>query len=185
MLFRSGVSELDQENTERIVRVIAYRFGVALSEAEIDGVLRVSPRLPRSQEAPRRDWRPRPIVVKLARRAKRDELIKAAKSRRTVTTENIVAGVPTRISMYERLSKFNRGLFREARRRIGQHNFSYCWVLNGSIYVRKAEKLPPLLIRSMQELIDKVGADTEETSDNPLDQRLHNPIPATKLPHIA
>lgn len=154
-----GIDELDHENLQQILNLTSIKYGVELSDADVDGIWRAGPRSPRSKNAIKRDWKPRPIVVKLVRRAKRDELIKAAKSRRDVTTENVVAGNPSKISLYERLSKTNRSLFRDARQRIRQHNFSFCWVVNGLIYVRKTEKAPPISIRSLQELNERVGLD--------------------------
>lgn len=163
-----GVTELERENLQHIVNLTSKKYGVDLSDADIDGVWRVGPRTPRNSNNMKKDWKPRPIVVKLLRRAKRDELIKAAKSRRNVTTENIVASNPSKISMYERLSKSSRSLFRDARLRIKQHHFSYCWVLNGVIYVRKAEGAPTIPIRSHQDLNERVG---EDTNERPPDQR--------------
>lgn len=157
-----GVSEMEHENLQHIVTLTSKKYGVELSDSDVDGVWRVGPRHPKNGNVGKGDWKPRPIVVKLLRRSKRDQLIKAAKSRRSVTTEGIVAGNPGKISLYERLSKSNRNLFRVARLRIRQHDFSYCWVLNGIIYARKREGAPPIPIRSLRELNERVGQDTDE-----------------------
>ncbi|KAL4721092.1 hypothetical protein ACJJTC_009253 [Scirpophaga incertulas] len=67
--------------------------------------------------------KPRPIVVRLVRRAVRDDLLRAVRVRRTVTTEGIdLPGQPGRFYVNERLTRANRALFWQARevgRRLG------------------------------------------------------------------
>ncbi|XP_073957174.1 uncharacterized protein [Choristoneura fumiferana] len=153
-----GVPESDTENLTNIVLTASQIIGVQLQETDLDDVIRAGPKRPKHLPLNRaNEHKPRPIIVKLLRRQKRDEIIKAAKSRRNLTTENIVPGAVQKLYVNERLSKENRLLFREARLRASAHNFKFCWVRNGAIYVRENENKPGIRISSAGDLDQKVG----------------------------
>lgn len=156
----SGITELANENLYHIVVTASQKIGVELTESDIEDVARVGPKIQRAlnPESPNPNNRAqRPIVVKLMRKLKRDELMNAAKSRRNLTSENIVYGQPTRIYFNERLTKDNRRLFRESRLRTKEHAFRYCWTRNGGIYVRRNAGTPAIRISSTHDLEQKVG----------------------------
>lgn len=153
----TGLPEQENENLLQIVMVSSKKVGVDLAEADVDDVIRVGPKIRKAASNNSHQKTPRPIVVKLLRKQKRDELIKAAKARRNITTENITGGQPTPIFFNERLTKENRLLFRQARLRTSEHGFRYCWIRNGSIYVRKSDGKPAIRISRMSDLDDKVG----------------------------
>ncbi|KAJ0172947.1 hypothetical protein K1T71_001524 [Dendrolimus kikuchii] len=151
----AGIPETNNENLIHIVQVTATKLGVELTSTEIDEVMRVGPKRLRPNE--NTSELPRTIIIKLLRKTKRDEIIQAAKSRRNLTTEDIVSGVPKKIYINERLTKHNRILFRDARQRAQRYNFRYCWIRNGNVYVREAEKKPAISILSQHDLDEKVG----------------------------
>ncbi|KAL4718057.1 hypothetical protein ACJJTC_010695 [Scirpophaga incertulas] len=130
---------------------------VQLAEADIEDVVRVGPKTRRQSKSPSSPRPPRPIVLKLLRRRKTEELLKAAKARRNLTTEKLVDGNPTPIFFNERLTHYNRQLFREARKRSKENQFQYCWIKNGGIYVRKSDGMAAMRIRTAAELDEKVG----------------------------
>lgn len=150
----TGLTELAHENLAHIAMVISKKIGIELSEVEIDDVKRVGPK---TQKLSINKKFPRPIVLKLLRKRKRDELINAAKSRRNLTSENIVEGEPTKIYLNERLTKENRHLFRLSRSRSNEYSFRYCWIKNGGIYVRKADGSPAIRISTTSDLDEKIG----------------------------
>ncbi|KAJ2944736.1 hypothetical protein O0L34_g1624 [Tuta absoluta] len=155
-----NVPEQNSENLNHLVLLIAKKYGVDLNDQDLNGMWRVGLAQPKDPTSRRSiSWRPRPIVVKFVRRAKRDEMIKAAKARRNTTTENLVPGPPQTMAIYERLTKKNRLLFRATTSRIKQYNYTYRWIHNGCLYVRKADRSPAILIRSLDELDAKVGID--------------------------
>lgn len=81
---------------------------------------------------------PRPIVVRLTRRALRDELLRAARVRRGATTEGTgLPGIPRRFFINERLTKANRHLFRRTRELAEKHKWRYAWTKDGRIFVRQ------------------------------------------------
>lgn len=155
----AGIPESESENLCHIAMVVAKKIGVELTDSDIDDVSRAGPKLSWSAKISQNDKLPRPIVLKLLRRTKREEITKAAKARRNLTTEDVIPGSPKKIFINERLTKANRILFREARQRAQQYKFRFCWVRNGSIYVREDEfdKKQAILIRSTADLDQKVG----------------------------
>ncbi|XP_063390152.1 uncharacterized protein LOC134675776 [Cydia fagiglandana] len=166
----AGIEESDNENLHHIALVMSSKLGVALTDAEVSQVFRTGARRRLSNvTVPGKRQQPRPIVVKLTRRSKRDELVKAARNRRHFTSEDIVAGMVTKVYLNERLTKHNRALFHAARQRSSQYHYRYCWTSNGLIYVRKAEGKPALQIRSLPELDLRVGP---ANSDPSMEQQL-------------
>ncbi|XP_028173322.1 uncharacterized protein LOC114362227 [Ostrinia furnacalis] len=154
-----GLAERDNENLYHIVMTASHKIGVDLTESDIDEVVRVGARSRQTtkRSSQNNSLRPRPIVVKLTRKKKRDDVMNAAKTRRNVTSEGLVDGEPTRIFFNERLSKENRNLFREARTRASEHGFRYCWTRNGYIFVRKADNKPAIRISTHKDLEEHVG----------------------------
>lgn len=149
----SGIPEKNSENLHHTVLVAAKKLGVDLTDNDIDNITRVGARRPDKESYHRN------VVVKLVRRGKRDEFLKAAKSRRSLTTEHLeFAGPPTRVFFNERLTRSNRLLFRETRKKAKLHNFRHCWTSNGSVYVRKREGSPALLIKTKLD-IDRIFPD--------------------------
>lgn len=150
-----GVPEAESENLQHLALVLASRVGVDLVTADIDCVARVGSKRP--QSVTNKEWMPRPIVIKLLRRSKRDEILQASKTRRNLTSEIVAQGTAQNLYFNERLTKANRVLFKESRMRAQQCNFRYCWVRNGSIYLRQSEKKPAILIQSQLDLDLHVG----------------------------
>ncbi|KAJ2946734.1 hypothetical protein O0L34_g12794 [Tuta absoluta] len=153
-----GVFEHEGENLTHIVRTAANKIGVELTELDIDDVMRVGRKALKTDKF--QNQLPRPVVVKLLRKCKRDELINAARTRPNITSENIVEGAPTKLYFNERLTKTNRQLFRETRLRATKHGFRYCWLRYGCIFVRKSDGKPAIRISSSAVLDQKVGPPT-------------------------
>lgn len=160
----SGIPEHENENLMLITTLLSKKIGVELSETDVDGVSRVG-RRKQPGTISSEQHQSRPIVVKLVRKAKRTELMMAAKVRRNLTSESIVEGSAQRVYLNERLTKENRKLFRESRTRSQQFGFRYCWIRNGSIYIRKADKKPAILITSEQDLDDHIGSESQPTTN--------------------
>lgn len=142
-----GINEQPNENLAHIVHVIATKIGVTLAEADVDDVLRVGPRRFASDataDAPL----PRPVVLRFVRRLKRKEFLRAAKSRRSITSADIeVAGRARKLFINERLTKTNRYLFRQARQLKARQGYKYCWTNDGHILIRKKEHSPVITIQ--------------------------------------
>lgn len=160
----TGLPEERGENTEQLVRTLGIKLGVSLTEHELVSALRVGRSL-ESTTLPR----PRPIVVRLARRATRDQLIKAARVRRDITTEGTGLPVPyRRFYVNERLTKLNRQLFRLARDAGKRLDWRFVWTRDGKIFARKhaGPDSPRYQIRSEADLRRVFGSDAVGVTSN-------------------
>uniref|UniRef100_A0A2A4J6Z0 FP protein C-terminal domain-containing protein n=1 Tax=Heliothis virescens TaxID=7102 RepID=A0A2A4J6Z0_HELVI len=147
----SGVDEHKNENPLHIVQVMAFKIGVTIEEQDVDFVTRVGPR--RQKTAATADTPTRNLAVRFVRRYKRDEFLKAAKTRRSLTSTDIeVAGPMRNIYVNERLTPANRQLFRAARNATKEYGYKYCWVRDGAILIRKQEGNPAIHIQNMEDL---------------------------------
>ncbi|KOB64443.1 Uncharacterized protein OBRU01_24253 [Operophtera brumata] len=152
----AGVNEHLNENPRHIIRVIAQKIGSPLEDRDLDYVTRVGPQRrdgggPSSDESI--DKLPRPLVVRFLRRYQRDEFLKLGKTNRNLNCADIeVSGAKRNIYLNERLTQENRQLFLSARFRCKGSGFKYCWIKNGSVYVRRHEGNPAIIIKNMDEL---------------------------------
>lgn len=156
-----GVPEQSNENLAHMLHVISNKIGVSVHGLELDEIRRVGPKRTQSITSTE-EQTSRPIVVKFLHKSKRDEFLTAAKARRNLSAGDIVEGSKAKIYFNERLSNLNRQLFREAKIRSRLHNFEFCWVRNGTIYIRKAgssngKRLPALPIRSHNDIDMRIG----------------------------
>lgn len=160
-----GIPEALNVTLHHAVNIVAQKLGVNLKEDDIDYITRTGPRRT-SPIAGRPDeiqGMSRPVVVRLLRRTKRDELVQASKSRRNLSTTDLqIPGTARKIYLNERLTKENRQLFREARIRSKKGGYAFCWCNNSAIYVREKEKKPAVCIRSYKDL-DRIFPCSSET----------------------
>lgn len=92
-----GILEVAHENLTHSVLVLAHEVGVTLKEDDLDWVKRVGPKnkkntggLDRHQQGNLdQDRFSRPVVIRLVRKMKRDEFLKAARVRRNITAKDI------------------------------------------------------------------------------------------------
>ncbi|KAJ2947360.1 hypothetical protein O0L34_g17101 [Tuta absoluta] len=151
-----GIPENENESLIHLVKATCAKIGIELKNDDIDDVFRAGVKQQKGATSPPKTLS-RPVVIRLVRRQKRDEILQAAKTRRNVTTDGIVDGKPQSIYFNERLTKFNRLLFRAARERAFSYKFAYCWTRNGHIFVRRSDGKPAARINSTQDLDEKIG----------------------------
>ncbi|CAG9796465.1 unnamed protein product [Diatraea saccharalis] len=135
MVEEKGVSVMQS------VVVLASRLGVSLEERDIVFAERVGPP---SAEA---GGRPRCITVRLTRRHLRDELLRAARVRRSLT-----GAAGGRIYLNERLTRSNRQLFHRVREECRKQQWRYSRTKRGRIYARKADGSQVYQFRSVADL---------------------------------
>ncbi|XP_053603583.1 uncharacterized protein LOC128671267 [Plodia interpunctella] len=131
----SNIPEDKGENLLHIVTAIADKLSVNMTVQDIVSATRVG----RSAEAAGvENTRHRPIVVRVVRRALRDELLRSARVRRGATTEGIGLPAPhRRFYINERLTKTNRFLFSRARELGKSRGWRYVWTKDGKIFARR------------------------------------------------
>lgn len=134
----SCVPETLGENVTGLAIILGQKLAVPLTEHDIVEATRIG-RAPQLEEgvhgpAPR----PRLLVVRLARRAVRDQLLQAARVRRGATTEGTgIPGPSCRFYVNERLTPYNRRLFQKARDLKQQFGWRYVWTKDGKVYLRQ------------------------------------------------
>ena len=144
----SGIPESNNENLYHTAMLAIRKVGVELDDHDIDWVTRVGPRgKPAITVNGRRFYRP--VVVRLLRKSKRDEIIKAAKTRRNIMSADLdIPGESQKIFYNERLTKTNRELFREARKKTKERGFLHCWCSQGTIFIRQCDGKPARPVRN-------------------------------------
>lgn len=162
----AGVNENANENPMNIIRVIGQKIGLPLDDRDLDYIARVGPQQRRDVDGVSTDLSrklPRPLVVRFLRRHQRDEFLKVGKSKRNLNCSDIeVTGAHRNIYFNERLTQEKRHLFRAARHRCNGSGFKYCWIKNGSVYVRRQEGNPAINIKNMDELLQHVYSSPPE-----------------------
>ncbi|CAH0402069.1 unnamed protein product [Chilo suppressalis] len=151
-----GISETPGENPYHLTLTTANKIGIELNESDLNHVYRGGPRITEDQTEKDSVRLPRPLVVTFTRRLKRDEFLKGGKTRRTLESCDIVGAGPQRkVYINERLTYEARQLFRTARNWTRENKYKFCWVQNGTIFIRKREGRegsPPIQIRSSEDL---------------------------------
>jgi hypothetical protein len=157
----SGVPEQSGENTVHIVTTLGQKLGVSLTEHDIVQAARVGRKLQLDEGVQGPATRPRLLVVRLARRAVRDQMLQAARVRRGATTEGTgLPSTPCRFYVNERLTQSNRQLFQKVRVLKEQHSWRYAWTRDGRIFVRQrsGENVPRHRIRTELDLARVFGS---------------------------
>ncbi|XP_028160586.1 uncharacterized protein LOC114353000 [Ostrinia furnacalis] len=137
-----GLPDEKGESVFHSVAVLAGRLGVTLEERDVVFAERVG-----APPAETGGARPRRVVVRLARRQLRDDLLRAARVRRGATGEG-----GGRVYISERLTRFNRQLFYRAREECRRQQWRYSWTRRGRIFVRRSDGSQAFSLRSLDDL---------------------------------
>lgn len=122
-----GLPETPNESPVHIAMLAARQVGVSLELSEIDWASRAGNKLLNSTSN-----LPRPLIVRLIRRSKRNDILRAAKQRKNQTSKQLTDGPEQNVYINERLTKETRLLFREARKQAKLFNYKYCWCKNNN-----------------------------------------------------
>ncbi|KAL4720749.1 hypothetical protein ACJJTC_015075 [Scirpophaga incertulas] len=161
----SCIPEGKSENLSHILVNIGHKLGIQLQQNYVVSVSRVGRLLDDTDGKSR----PRPIVVRFVRRAVRDQLLKEARVRRGATTEGLDLPEPSRrFYVNERLTRFNRLLFRQARNAGDLHKWRYIWKRDGRIYAREnsGSSFPRIRLRMATDIERVIGKIPDESPAN-------------------
>lgn len=179
----TGVPETESENTVHLVTLIARKLGVNLDERDIANTFRMGarPKVNRNAASPRVSPKNqagsgdgvavspgqhdtglgvvahRPLVVRLVRRVQRDQLLRAARVRRTINTEGLGLGNSCPLYVNERLTRLNRYLFYKCRLESRRLGWDRVWTWQGGIYARRASGEKTWRIRSEADINEAFG----------------------------
>ncbi|XP_072932667.1 uncharacterized protein [Epargyreus clarus] len=149
----ANVEEIKGENPLNIVTLLATKIGVPLEERDVVSATRTGVRHHHDNVSGAEKLRPRPLVVRLARRTVRDQLLRAARVRRGADTAGLIAGAePRRFYVNERLTRTNRQLFYKVREEGRRKGWRYMWTRDGCIYARRDSNTPRLRIRTDEDI---------------------------------
>lgn len=150
----TGIPEEQGENAGQLFSIVTAKLGVVCAESDIDFVQRVGLRRAPSSETGTN--RPRPIIVRVARRNLRNALLQAARARRTLSTEGMqLAAAPTRFYVNERLSRANKMLFFKTRELARSRGWKFVYTSGGRILVRRESGAACFRVR-MEEDLEKI-----------------------------
>ncbi|KAL4718448.1 hypothetical protein ACJJTC_016671 [Scirpophaga incertulas] len=155
------IPEQRGERLQHMIMNLGQKLGVQLEQNDVVSVSRVG-RVPYHDDSKGDVVRPRPIVVRLVRRAMREEFLQAARVRRGLTTEGMdLMNPPCRFYINERLTRTNRILFRRARDIGSRLNWRYVWTRDGKIFVRQrsGQEVPRYRLRTEADLVRVFGQD--------------------------
>lgn len=156
------VPENKGENLTHVVTTLASKIGVTLPERDVVSVVRVGRAPEAGAGGGTAGARPRPIVVRLARRAVRDGLLREARVRRGATTEGTgLPGPPMRFYFNERLTGPNRQLFRRAREIGSRLGWRFVWTRDGNVFARQRHDpgAPRYRLSTERDLVRVFGAE--------------------------
>lgn len=132
------VPEVRGESLPHVVMTLATKLGMNLVEQDLVSISRVGRIVDVEGDTATR--RPRLIIVRFARRAIRDQVLREARVRRGATTEGTgLPGPPRRFYVNERLTTFNRQLFRRTRQLGEERKWRFVWTREGKIYARQQQ----------------------------------------------
>lgn len=131
-----GVPEKQNENLFSIIKTIGENIGCPIDTDEIDTIFRTAHR--ESSD------KPKPIIVKLLAKQKRDNILAAAKLKRR-SPDNSSRGlkvehISKELYINEHLTYKNKQILKMSKEKARSKNYKYVWVSNGTVFARKEDR---------------------------------------------
>lgn len=146
----NGIPQKNGENLIKIVKTLAERCNFSLDpDRDIDFVTRVAVKNDIDGK------KIKPIILKMQSRYKKDDLLTSLRKLNIKASDMGFVGGNGRIYFNNHLSSRNKQLLQQAKLRAKEKNYTYCWVRNCTIMVRKSENSPVIHITS-QECLKKI-----------------------------
>lgn len=150
-----GIPEVREENVVSTVINIARSLNVKLSEDHIDSCYRVN----KFKNTDKERKGPKSIFVRFLSRAKKDQVMTAKTTRRTLNVNFFypeVTGVSGNEPVYinHSLTGSNKVLFAKCREFKKRNEIKFLWIKSGKIYMRKVENSRVYIIENESNLND-------------------------------
>lgn len=144
----NGIPQKANENLVEILKKLAAISGFSLNvDTDIDFVTRVAVGKESDQK------KPRPIVVKMQARFKKDEFMAATRKLKNLTARDLgFPGTDQRIYVNDHLSPYNRFLFQQAKIKAKEKGYTFWWVRNCTVMVRREPSSPVIHVTSLEAL---------------------------------
>lgn len=152
----SGIPITSGENLHTILHTIGSKVGIQIDDRDVDAIRRVR-RFEVSDtsvsKTPTKNSRPSAIVVKFTRRICKDKLLAAVRARRGLTTVDVgISGPANNIYVSDHLTPQNKLLLRRARQVKSDLQYSYLWIRDCKILMRKNDHSKVIVISSQSDL---------------------------------
>lgn len=143
----NGVPESNQEDVSEVIKTIGSVLGVEVNAGDIDACHRLGPKS---------EGRRRGIIVKFVRRQIKEEMLRKRKVKRNLNTSDIgmASGPAEIVYMNESLSQARRKVLNAARLFKKEHNYTFVWVRNGKVFLRKDEGSKAIMLTNMDQVTE-------------------------------
>lgn len=148
----SGINFNKGENLLSILRELCLKVGFALQDSDVDMIQRVR-RYQNLDKNTQENTRPPAIIVRFTQRKRKDELLSAVRARRGTTTVDLgLPGPASNVYVGDHLTPSNKLLLKRARQIKIDLQYSYLWVRDCKIQMRKNDGNKVLYINSHADL---------------------------------
>jgi hypothetical protein len=135
-----GVPEKKNENLISLIKDIAHRADFPLDPAnDLDFVTRVAPRDKDKSKV-------KPIVLRFLARYKKDDFLAKVKKMKLKASDIGCNGNNGSIYFNDHLTRANKALLQRAKSLARERNYKYVWVKNCSVFVRRDDTSPVIMI---------------------------------------
>lgn len=141
----NGIPEVKNENVTDVIKSVGTALGMHITEEMIDACHRVGAK---------QDRKTRGIIVKFTRRTVKEDLLQKRKVKRNFNTHDIgfKGSQAEVVYINESLSPARRKILNAARALKREKGYSYVWVRNGRIFLRKNEGDPVVVASTLDQV---------------------------------
>lgn len=140
-----GIPEKSNENLLKITEKIGEFIECPINPNDIDTIFRANSSVPD---------KPKPVIVRLTTRNKKEAILAAAKSKR-LAQENgksapglSIEGISNRLFINEHLTSHVKAILKQSKNLAKIKNYKFVWVRNGTVYARKGDNTRVLIINN-------------------------------------
>ena len=145
----SGVPTKNGENLFTLLQTLCTVVGFKLTDYDIDTIHRV--RTYNTEQT--KPTRYPSIIVRFSQRRRKDQLLAAVRARRGLTTSDIgMLGPATTLYVGDHLTPTNKLLLKRSRELKKEKNYSYLWVRDCKILLRKNDNANIIRISNLSDL---------------------------------
>ncbi|XP_041981439.1 uncharacterized protein LOC121734865 [Aricia agestis] len=146
----SGIPMRNGENLYSMLHDLCSVVGFSLCETDIDTVHRVRRHITTDKQALRHPA----IIVRFTQRRRKDQLLAAARARRTLSSAELgLQGPACAVYISDHLTPTNKLLLKRARELKVEKQYAYLWVRDCKILLRKNDKSNVIRISSESDLL--------------------------------
>ncbi|XP_072946628.1 uncharacterized protein [Epargyreus clarus] len=141
-----GIPEKKNENLFHILTTISERTNCTINPtSDIDFITRVSPKNSDPKQV-------KPIIVRFLARYKKDDFLSEARKLKLKASDIGYATCDNYIYFNDHLTSSNKALLRQAKSIAREKQYAYVWVKKCTIFARRNDMSPVIVISSKQDL---------------------------------